>query len=625
MQNMKILIYGMGGMGKFFHEFFKSRGYWVKGYDRIQERSEIDEGEISGFDVIFLCVPMDEIEKALNNIAKKTKRALIVDISSLKSFSIPYLKRSGVDFLSIHPMFGPDSEIALSNVIVVWESGREEEKAILHELKRSGAVLTKMDYEEHDRKMAEVQGIAHFLLFLFALSIKDKFTQNHLKIASPIFITLYRLASRIINQDWRLYFNIQSNAEGLRKKVIESAYLLDRILRDEREFEKLLKEMREVFREEGSALLLDASKATMEVEGLEMLRGYIRNIDSLILRLIEKRVSAGQKVALEKLKLNQPVEISQVEDFKLREIVGKTSLNPIIISQIFERLMNITKEEEYKILGIKKKIAVLGPPGSFSEEIALRLTGSRLPFIYRNSIEDVFSSVVNGEAEYGIVPIENSIHGTVLSTLDSLLRYDVEVFAEYEAEIRHNLVAKRDLSMKEIEIVYSHPQAIAQCGEFLNNYLPHAEIRYTRTTSEAIELLDDRSAAIASELAARLYKLHIIKKDIQSLASNVTRFYIIRRAGRLAESQGDLTCMFFGVDDKPGALYKVLEVFYEKQINLRKLESRPAGTKLGDYIFFVEAERRLDPDTVSQIEKRTTFCKVAGFFKRIEKLDVFSE
>ncbi len=618
---MRILIYGMGGMGRIFREFFDTRGHYVRGYDLRKEMSEIEEEEIQDFDVIFLCVPMESIENALDRIARLNRQALIVDISTIKSTSVPHLEKYGFDYLSIHPMFGPGSEIGLSNIIVVSQSEREEAERILDELRKAGAILSYLPYEEHDRRMAEIQGVAHFLLFLFALTLKDRFREEY-GIASPIFLVMHKLASRILNQDWRMYYQIQKNAENLREEIVENAGLLHELMKDRNEFRELVENLRESFQNyRDSTFILDAYKATVEVDGIDELRGYIRALDSMILRLIESRVSAGKKVAIEKRRMNEPVEISQIEDVKLREIIRKTELNPLYISDIFENIMKLTKEEEYRTLGIRKKIAVLGPQGSFSEEAALKLIGSRLPIVYKGSVDGIFEAVQRGEADFGLVPVENSLNGTVIQTLDSLLKYDVEVFAEYESEIRHNLVARRKLNSKEIHVVFSHPQAIAQCAEFINNYLPHAEIRYTRSTSEAIEMLDERSAAIASNLAAKLYKLYTIKKDIQSNTSNKTRFYLIRRQNDSRD--GDVTCIFFGVDDRPGSLYRVLEVFYRHNINLRKLESRPSGNRLGDYIFFAEAEKKLDAGIVDELQGKTTFCKITGLFKKINKLDVF--
>ncbi|AIY90266.1 prephenate dehydratase [Geoglobus acetivorans] len=620
---MRILVFGHGGMGRIFRDFFEARGYYVRSYDVDESKADVPVEETGNFDVVFLCVPMDRIEEAVKTIVSISAPKLVVDISSVKKNTIDILEKYGLRYLSIHPMFGPGSDLGLSNIIVVRKSGVPEEKTILDEFRKSGAVITEMSVEEHDRRMAEIQGVAHFVLFLFALSLKNRF-RDDFEIASPVFLVLHKLASRIINQNWEMYYLIQKNAEELRKAVVENAKILDETLSDRDRFRELVYSLRDSFRNfRDSTLILESYKATVDAQGIDELRGYIRALDSLILELIERRVNAGRKVAMEKIKLNEPIEISRVEDVKMREILKRTGLNPVRVSEIFEKIMELTKEGEYRVLGISRKVAVLGPMGSFSEEAALRLTGSRLPLIYKSSVDEIFRAVEREEVDCGIVPIENSTYGTVLNTLDALLKYNVQVFGEYEHDIRHNLAARRDLPLKEIKTIYSHPQAIAQCSEFINNYLPHAEIRYTRSTSEAVEMLDDSSAAIVSELAARLYRLHVIKRSIQTANNNRTRFYLIRKTGE--NGDGDITSLFFGVEDEPGALFRVLEVFYRHGINLRKLESRPAGTKLGDYVFFAEAERKLDDSILSELKEKTAFCRIAGIFRKIDKLDVFSE
>jgi len=352
---MRLLIFGYGGMGKLFRDFFESRGYKVSSYDIDKRKSDADLSEIENFDVIFLCVPMDSIEEAVNEIAKRTKKPLVVDISTLKSYSIPHLRKAGLDFLSIHPMFGPDSEIGLSNIIIVERSGREEEEIILNEFKKAGAVLSQIDPEFHDKKMAEIQGVAHFLLILFAYYLRDKF-KDEFNYASPIFLVMHKLASRILNQDWRLYYFIQKNAEELRRELIEHARELDKLIKDEKSFNDLFKELKNVFRiYQDSTLILEACKVTVNPKGIDMLRGFIRVIDSLILKLIDKRVKAGREVAKHKRIINEPIEIAQVESVKINELIRKTNLNPIIVSDVFEKIMDITKEEEYKILRNKEK------------------------------------------------------------------------------------------------------------------------------------------------------------------------------------------------------------------------------------------------------------------------------
>ncbi|AAB91005.1 prephenate dehydratase [Archaeoglobus fulgidus] len=617
MISVKILIYGVGNMGKLFRDIFYGKGYYVRGYDIDQMKR--DTNSISGFDVIFVCTPMYALEEALEHIKREAKKeALLVDVSSVKKVSVPLFEESGFDFLSIHPMLGGDSEISLSNVIVVRESGREEEKVILEELRKCGAVLSRLDVEEHDRKMAEIQGIAHFALVSMADFLR--YGKEELKYASPIFTVLYKLASRIINQNWEMYFQIQKNAEDVREEYLRRAMELHEKMKDRESFREIFESLRKIYTDyESSTIILESYKATKKAESIEELRGLIKSIDSLILRLIERRIDAARQIARIKMERGEPIELKDVEEEKLWEVMSKTTLNPVKLKEIFEGIMSLAKEEEYKVAGVKYTIAVLGPQGSFSEEMALKLVGSRVPLRYCSTTDEIIKLVESGEVDYGLVPIENSVNGTVLPVIDALLNHDVEVFGEAKLEVNHCLVAKRKIELKEIKTIYSHPQAVAQCMGFINNYLPSVAIRYTTSTSDAARMLDDYSAAIMSENAARFYRLHVLRKGIQDLKGrNITRFYLIRR--RSGRSEGKITSLFFGVEDKPGALKDVLEVFHKKGFNLRKLESRPAGTGLGDYVFFVEVEAPLREEDLLDLKQVTTFYKVVGVFDEVKRM-----
>ncbi len=618
---MKILIYGVGNMGKLFKDLFYSRGYYVKGYDVVGERRDVDS--VSGFDVIFVCTPMDSLKESVEHLkGEANPDSLLVDISSVKKISVPIFASSGFDFLSIHPMFGGDSEIALSNIIVVHESGREEERIILDEFKKSGAVISRLDVEEHDRKMAEIQGVAHFLLVSMADFLR--YDREELKYASPIFTVLYKLASRIINQNWEMYYRIQKNAEYIRQRFLERALEIHERMKDRESFRRIFDDLRGIYTDyESSTIILEAYKATKRGESIEELRGLIRSIDSLLLRLIERRVEAAKEIARIKAKKDEPIEIKDVEEEKIRDVISRTNLNPIRIKEIFENVMALTKEEEYRVAGIEKTVAVLGPQGSFSDEMALKLVGSRTPLRYCATTDEIIKLVENGEVDFGIVPIENSVNGTVLPVLDALMSHDVEVFGEAKLEVNHCLVAKRKIELRKIKTIYSHPQAVAQCMGFINNYLPNASIRYTSSTSDAAKMIDDYSAAIMSENAARFYRLHVLRRGIQDLKGrNITRFYLIRR--RTGRREGKITSLFFGVEDRPGALKDVLEVFYRKGFNLRKLESRPAGTGLGDYVFFVEVEAALSDEDLEDLKGVTSFYKVVGVFDEVKSLKVYS-
>lgn len=613
---MKILIYGVGDIGRLLKDFFYHRGYYVKGFDVDDSKKEVND--ISDFDVIFVCVPMGEIKNSLAHIKAEAKnKALLVDVASVKSLSLPIFERSGFDYLSIHPMFGGDTEVALSNIVVIHESGREEERVILNEFIKSGAIITKMDAITHDSAMTKIQGLTHFLLLSFA----DLY--ESLPFGTHIYNVFRKLSSRYLAQNWEMCYLIQKNAEKDREEFVKRIMALNNLIKDKEDFRRIFFSLRDKMGNSvNSEMILEICKITEDFKDLEKMRGAIAVIDKLILRLIEKRVEIAKKIAEEKKARGEPIEIREVEEEKIRSILKKTKLNPIHVEEIFTKIMKLTKEEEYSILGIKKIIAVLGPRGSFSEEIALKLVGSRLPLRYCATTDEIIRLVEEGEVDYGIVPIENSVNGTVLPVLDALLSHDVEVFGEAKLEVNHCLVAKREIKFAEIKTIYSHPQAIAQCMGFINNYLPNAEIRYTSSTSDAVRLLDDFSSAIVSESAAKLYNLCILRKGIQDLKErNVTRFYIIRK--RTSEHKGRVTSLFFAVEDKPGALKNVLEIFYKKGINLRKLESRPARTGLGDYIFFVEVEAPLTENDIKELKEVTTFYKLIGVFDEIKKLEVY--
>ncbi|MEM4690676.1 MAG: prephenate dehydratase [Archaeoglobaceae archaeon] len=613
---MKILIYGVGDLGALLKDFFYSKGYYVKGYDVDQMKRETNS--ISEFDVIFVCTPMGEIRNALAHIRSEAKKnALLVDVASVKSVSISEFEKSGFDFLSIHPMFGKDSEMALANIIVIHESGREEEKVILNEFIKSGALITKMNAEEHDKSMAKIQGLTHFLLLAFADLSED------LSFGTQIYSVLRKLSARYLAQNWEMCYLIQKNAEKDREEFVSKILALNEAIKDKEKFRRIFLKLREKSESaENSELLLEICKITKDFNELEKMRGALKVIDSLILRLLEKRVEIAKRIADKKREIDEPIEVKEVEDDKIRQLLKKTTLNPLAVEGIFEKIMKLTKEEEYSRIGINKTVAVLGPKGSFSEELALKVVGSRLPLRYCSNTDEIIKLVESGEVDYGIVPIENSVNGTVLPVLDALMSHEVEVFGEAKLEVNHCLVAKRELKFGDIKVVYSHPQAIAQCMGFINNYLPNAEIRYTSSTSDAIRLLDDFSAAIVSENAAKLYKLVILRKGIQDLRDrNITRFYMIRR--KTGKMEGKITSLFFAVEDKPGALKNVLEVFYRKGFNLRKLESRPAKTGLGDYVFFVEVEAPLSEEDAKELKLCTTFYKIIGVFDEIDKLDVY--
>ncbi|MCS7129824.1 MAG: prephenate dehydrogenase, partial [Archaeoglobaceae archaeon] len=236
---MKILIYGVGDLGTLLKDFFYSRGYDVKGYDVDEAKKETEN--ISEFDVIFVCTPMGEIRNALGHIRSEAKKsALLVDVASVKSVSISLFERSGFDFLSIHPMFGKDSELALSNIIVVHESGREEEKVILNEFIKSGAQITRMNAEEHDKNMVKIQGLTHFLLLVFADLSED------LSYGTQNYNVLRKLSARYLEQNWEMCYLILKNAEKDREEFISRIIALNETIKDREKFRRVFSRLKEL-------------------------------------------------------------------------------------------------------------------------------------------------------------------------------------------------------------------------------------------------------------------------------------------------------------------------------------------------------------------------------------------
>lgn len=256
------------------------------------------------------------------------------------------------------------------------------------------------------------------------------------------------------------------------------------------------------------------------------------------------------------------------------------------------------------------KIAVLGPKGSFSHEVAKNYdkTGE---LVFEKTIWYVFTAVKQGKADIAIVPIENSVSGSVSATLDCLMDFDLNIIKEIILPIKHNLAGFGKL--EDIEIIYAHPQALSQCEKYLRRYLPEAEIRKTSSNSRSAEIIaqqhDKKKAAIIPLDAANIYSLSVIKKNIQDSPFNVTRFLVISKSKTEPTNKDRCSIAVYPESDKPGLLYSLLSLFAKKQINLTKIESRPSKGKLGDYIFLIDFEGHEDEEKV-----KATFEKIKQNF-----------
>jgi chorismate mutase/prephenate dehydratase len=254
---------------------------------------------------------------------------------------------------------------------------------------------------------------------------------------------------------------------------------------------------------------------------------------------------------------------------------------------------------------------------SLALEAPMKVSAELVP---QKSIPAVFEEVGKGRAQYGVVPVENSTEGMVSHTLDMFMESDLKINAEVLLEIHHYLLSRTG-RLEDIKKVYSHPQPIAQCRDWLAENLPNIPVVDVASTAVAAQIVseDYTAAAIASELAASMYDLKIVRERIEDQVNNFTRFLVIGK--KLAESSGDdKTSLMFSVKDEVGILYRMLEPFAKRGINLSKIESRPLKKKAWEYIFFLDLMGHIaDPviaEAVQELKLCCQFVKVLGSYPR---------
>lgn len=264
-------------------------------------------------------------------------------------------------------------------------------------------------------------------------------------------------------------------------------------------------------------------------------------------------------------------------------------------------------------------VAYLGPEGTFCERAAKKYFATAI-FVPHPNITDVFTAVEKGDVDYGVVPVENSIDGSVRMTLDRFLVSTAKVCGEVKLRIVHNLIAKSNIPLSQIRMVLSHPQALAQCSRFLESEFLHIELRETSSTAKAVEIVKgiENAAAIGSVIAAEKYGMAVLRGGIENEA-NFTRFFILGESDT-GPTDGDKTSIVFSINHVPGSLYRTLEVFALNKINLTKIESRPVRGKPWNYLFYLDFEgHRTEAkcnEALNLLEKRCMYVKVFGSYQK---------
>lgn len=351
------------------------------------------------------------------------------------------------------------------------------------------------------------------------------------------------------------------------------------------------------------------------MDELEALRNKIDHIDEEILKLLNERGEISIEVGNRKKDKNLAFHFPERER-ELLERLYKLNQGPLSndsINAIYREVLSAS-------LSLQKEqgVSYLGPQATYTHQAAVRFFGSSLNFVQEDTIGGVFESVYKNKVRYGVVPIENSNEGIVNYTLDMFIDYDLIIYSEIMLSISHCLLSLSD-KKEDIQKVYSHPQALGQCRHFLEKHLSGVSVIETLSTAVAAELAskEKNAAAIAGEIAANVYRLNVVEKAIEDKSENYTRFLVISRH-HPNKSGKDKTSILFSIKDKVGALYAVLEHFYEQNINLTNIQSRPSKRRPWEYIFFIDLQGHIEDEHVqSAIEKIKTGClffKVLGSY-----------
>ena len=348
---------------------------------------------------------------------------------------------------------------------------------------------------------------------------------------------------------------------------------------------------------------------------IQQYRKEIDKLDRKILDLLNQRtgfvIKIGQVKKENRLQVYTPDREREI--FSRLEKLHKGPFPMDGVKAVFREIFSASLALEGPM-----KVAYLGPKATFTHLACIRQFGSSATYVPANSIKEVFNEVERGRADYGVVPIENSTEGVVNHTLDMFIDSPLKISAEILQEVSHHLLSKTG-KLEAIKRIYSHPHAIAQCKTWLENNLPQVPISEVYSTAKAAEICveDPTAAAIASELAARLYGLQIVKRRIEDNINNFTRFLVISEKSR--EKTGrDKTSVMFSIKDRVGALYEILKPFAQYGINLTKIESRPSKKKAWEYIFFVDLEGHQADKTVKaavdDLKAQCLFLKILGSY-----------
>jgi len=355
--------------------------------------------------------------------------------------------------------------------------------------------------------------------------------------------------------------------------------------------------------------------------GLEEVRARIDAVDVEIQHLINERARLAQLVGISKSSSGRTVDFYRPErEAQVLRAARARNAGPLRdeeVLRLFREIMSACLAQQEPL-----KVAFLGPEGTFTQAAVFTHFGHSVRPLPLASIDEVFHEVEAGNADFGVVPIENSTEGTINHTLDRFLTSPLKICGEVELRIRHHLMGAMT-SLARIERVCSHPQSLAQCRVWLEEHLPGVEqVPVSSNAEGARRARDERgSAAIAGETAAEVYSLEVLAAEIEDRADNTTRFLVLGRK-LFAPSGADRTTLLVSVGhtDEAGALYRLLEPLARHKVSLTRIESRPSHRRKWDYVFFIDFEGHADEPHVRRalaaLKRRASLFRVLGSYPR---------
>ncbi|SFM53213.1 prephenate dehydratase [Thermodesulforhabdus norvegica] len=363
---------------------------------------------------------------------------------------------------------------------------------------------------------------------------------------------------------------------------------------------------------------MEKSSGNPPLRSLDDLRIEIDEVDKELVRWLARRMRLSYEVGRVKRAQGLPLFDPDREEAILKKLVTLNTeplLTPPILRSIYREILAASRSLQYPV-----KVAFLGPLWTYSHIAALFVFGHDVEYNPCSSMEEVFESVARNRYDIAVVPVENSVEGSIGITMDLMYRYDLYIVRECYVAMEYHLAGNVE-DLKEIREVYAHPRAFSQCRRWLAEHLSDVALVECSSTAQAAELCREvrGRAALCNLYAAHHFGLNVVAEHISDYPDSVTRFIALSRE-KTSPSGDDKTSIIFGVSHAPGALYRALEPCVRHGVNLTRIESRPARVPLKSYLFFVDLEgHENDPSVraaLSEMEDALPFVKILGSYPR---------